>query len=333
MLVPYGGRSAGMQFQEAIAAALCELEANRCKRLGDLESAGQFKRQAHLCIQAIRPYLTGRELYHVKNRFPPTSLHGCDGYAQYSVYLLFASSVLGQAALFADDSIAERPAPAEQGGYLFELAPAFHKVFASCGGSYAELDADADPRYDSTGLGRILLKGVPYGVLPAMPFTATPNHKLTRGKAPAQPVAIGPAWEGGTAAAKPDAPWDTEIIRQTPQEVAWKCAGKYGEHTVIQEYALTPAALAIRCRVTGKDGKPVPFRFEFPVLSNDGALRPEWKLDGNVASYENIKLTASAPWQAGEEIANRNGLYRVLRFDSNAEGVAKVAAAVSPETH
>ena len=331
--VPYGGRSAGMQFQEAIAAALCELEANRCKRLGDLESAGQFKRQAHLCIQAIRPYLTGRELYHVKNRFPPTSLHGCDGYAQYSVYLLFASSVLGQAALFADDSIAERPAPAEQGGYLFVLAPAFHKVFASCGGSYAELDADADPRYDSTGLGRILLKGVPYGVLPAMPFTATPNHKLTRGKAPAQPVAIGPAWEGGTAAAKPDAPWDTEIIRQTPQEVAWKCAGKYGEHTVIQEYALTPAALAIRCRVTGKDGKPVPFRFEFPVLSNDGALRPEWKLDGNVASYENIKLTASAPWQAGEEIANRNGLYRVLRFDSNAEGVAEVAAAVSPETH
>ena len=331
--VPYGGRSAGMQFQEAIAAALCELEANRCKRLGDLESAGQFKRQAHLCIQAIRPYLTGRELYHVKNRFPPTSLHGCDGYAQYSVYLLFASSVLGQAALFADDSIAERPAPAEQGGYLFVLAPAFHKVFASCGGSYAELDADADPRHDSTGLGRILLKGVPYGVLPAMPFTATPNHKLTRGKAPAQPAAIGPAWEGGTAAAKPDAPWDTEIIRQTPQEVAWKCAGKYGEHTVIQEYALTPAALAIRCRVTGKDGKPVPFRFEFPVLSNDGALRPEWKLDGNVASYGNIKLTASAPWQAGEEIANRNGLYRVLRFDSNAEGVAEVAAAVSPETH
>ena len=113
--VPYGGRSAGMQFQEAIAAALCELEANRCKRLGDLESAGQFKRQAHLCIQAIRPYLTGRELYHVKNRFPPTSLHGCDGYAQYSVYLLFASSVLGQAALFADDSIAAPPCPGGTG--------------------------------------------------------------------------------------------------------------------------------------------------------------------------------------------------------------------------
>ena len=46
-----------------------------------------------------------------------------------------------------------------------------------------------------------------------------------------------------------------------------------------------------------------------------------------------LSLTASAPWQAGEEIANRNGLYRVLRFDSNAEGVAEVAAAVSPETH
>lgn len=329
--VPYGGRSAGMQFQEAIAAALCELEANRCKRLGDLESAGQFKRQAHLCIQAIRPYLTGRELYHVKNRFPPTSLHGCDGYAQYSVYLLFASSVLGQAALFADDSIAERPAPAEQGGYLFVLAPAFHKVFASCGGSYAELDADADLSYDSTGLGRILLKGIPCGVLPAMPFPAAPGYKLTYGKAPAQPVAVGPAWEGGTAAAKPDAPWNTEILRQTPREVAWKCTGKYGEHTVIQEYALTSAALVIRCRVTGKDGKPVPFCFEFPVLSDDGTLRPEWKLDGGTAAYENISLTASAPWRAGEEIANRNGIYRVLRFDSNPEGVAEVTAAVTPE--
>ncbi|WP_431213920.1 hypothetical protein ACQ86N_03245 [Puia sp. P3] len=144
-LAPFGGRSSQFNFQEGIIAALCELEAKRYKTT-DIQLAGAFRRQAHLSAQSIRRWVMDMQpLRHIKNGFPPGSLHGIDEYGKYSVYSLYCSSVLGLAALYADDSIEEAPCPSETGGYVLELSPAFHKVFASTASSQIEIDTEADP--------------------------------------------------------------------------------------------------------------------------------------------------------------------------------------------
>ena len=168
--VPYGGRSSQFCFQEAIVSALCELEARR-HRKSDPALAGAFKRQARLSALSMKRWMLEMTPWrHLKNGFPPEARHGLDTYGEYSVYSLLISSFLGLAALYADDTIEEAPCPSERGGFVFELSPAFHKVFANCGRTYVEIDTNADPRYDAGGLGRFTRDGVPLELGLGMPF-------------------------------------------------------------------------------------------------------------------------------------------------------------------
>ena len=104
------------------------------------------------------------------------SRHGCDSYGHYSVYSLYAASVLGVAALWADDSIAEKPCPSEKGFYSFAMTDSFYKVFGNAYGHALQFNFSNDFLNDSVGLGRILLKGAQYAVLPVMPFALTPKY-------------------------------------------------------------------------------------------------------------------------------------------------------------
>jgi hypothetical protein len=322
-VVPYGGRSGAQQFQEAIVAVLAELEAKRWSRCGHAELAGAFKRQAHLAAGALREWLLAAPPRHVKNRFAIDSLHGCDDYGNYSVYSLCAASVLGLAALFADDAVAERPTLAERGGVLLEIAPAFHKIIAGIGGHYAEIDLCADPAQEATGLGRVLLRNVPFGMLPAMSFSDHPKYKIAFGRAPEQPVAIGPCWAGGSAAATPEAALGVGDAVITADEVGWTTTGRYGDRIVIQRYTLNGDGLRIVCRVTTPTSAPVAFNFECPVLCDDGASRPHWEIDGATAACEHVRLIASGAWRDGDRIANRHGVYRNLHFRAD-DGVAEL---------
>src|SRR5690606_27499740 len=110
------GRSNSFHLQECILAALGEIEARRY-RTAQPALAGAFKRQAHLGVAAMERWLRARPHRHLKNMFPPESGHGCEGYAGYAVYSLFAASCLVLAAQFADETIPEAPMPAELGGY------------------------------------------------------------------------------------------------------------------------------------------------------------------------------------------------------------------------
>lgn len=194
---PYGGRSGGVNFQEAIIAALCELEARR-HRDTDPRLASAYKRQAHRSALSVRRWLLEMDPFrHLKNGFDPAANFGRDAYGHYSVYSLLAASFFGLAALFADDSIPEAPCPAEIGGYVFALPDAFHKLFATGGNTHVELDLRADAHYDATGLGRFTRTGVPLELGPGMPITATPAYLLPADLVAAQPLAIGPAWPSG----------------------------------------------------------------------------------------------------------------------------------------
>lgn len=85
----------------------------------------------------------------------------------------------------ADDSIFATVAPAEVGGFVFELAE-FRKIIANAGGLYVEIDTKADTNYHSTGFVRLHKTGVE-GVIG--PSDSLPS-RLT-------PLAVGIGWSDG----------------------------------------------------------------------------------------------------------------------------------------
>ncbi len=321
--VPYGGRSAQFNFQEAMTAALCELEARRYKS-SNPELAGAFKRQAHLGVEQTRLWLEESPIRHIKNRFPPETQHGCDPYGQYSVYSLLASSFLGLAALYADDSIEERPAPSELGGYVLEVSPAFHKVFASCQGSYVEIDTEADPHYDATGIGRVLLKGIPPPLPLAAPFPAHPKIIMAKGsEAPEQPMALGPEWDED---GKPKrlAEWGAgckrklNVIAKGKELVEFEIVYVKGPLRISERIAVDAKGVRIRCAAT-RDGKPLEgLRYIVPVLESDGKLKAESTMSDGKAetAFQGAKVSVEHNCGAGELrkelFANRNGVYKAL---------------------
>ena len=312
--VPFGGRSGEFHFREAIIAALCELEALRF-RTDDPVLAGRFRRQARRSASTVVPWIRDTPPRHIKNRFTPQTRHGCDTYGHYSVYSLFASSVFGLAALYADDSIPEAETFAEMGGFVFELRPAFHKVFANCGGNYAEIDTCADLHQDATGLGRILLRGVPHGLLPAMPFAPEKKYVVDP-SVPARSVAaaIGPRGLAAVSGRLPE--FNAEL--ESPEKVVWSLTWKLDAETVTQKYELTAAGLRINCSRTGPDDKALPLVFEIPVLHFNGTETARWTVRGRNAEGRlgegSVRITCSADLKKDGTavLSNRNGIYHLI---------------------
>lgn len=331
-LVPYGGRSSQFNFQEAIVSALCELEARRYAATNPA-LAGVFKRQARLSARAVRPWLLdAKPVRHIKNRFPPDTLHGCDTYGQYSVYSMLAASFFGLAALFADDAIAEQPTLAERGGYVAELSPPFHKVFAACGGAYVEIDTCADPDYDATGTGRILFAGLPPCLPLGQPFAVHPKYRIAEGRAfPALATALGPEWDRDGAVERL-ASWgdavesSVHVAEESPQGVAFEMTYHKGDQTVREAFRLADGAVAIAGRVE-RAGQPVSaFRYVVPVLVTDGEARATVELAPTTARVALSGEAVTISWDDDVratlrpgEFANRHGVYQALILETSGE--------------
>lgn len=323
---PYGGRSAAFHFREAAIAALCELEARRYK-VSNPALAGAFKRQAHLSVRCVGRWLDMEPLRHIKNGFDPALRHGIDVYGHYSVYTLLTASFLSLAAIYADDSTAEAPCPAEKGGFVFELSPAFHKVFANCRGSYLEFDLAADGRYDATGLGRFAVTGMPLELGLGMPFAGQEkaNFLMAEGThGPAGPVAIGPVWQQdgswvALAGLSEGLSHKLDVLSEKPEVVEFALEHAAGKMAVQQVYRLSEGQVVIRSAVK-RDGQPVErLRFVVPLLVSDGQQQSTIESQAGKASvhyrgclYE-ISFPASAVARMEDEVyVNRMGKYRSL---------------------
>jgi hypothetical protein len=319
--VPYGGRSSQFCFQEAIVTALCELEARRY-RAADPALAGAFKRQARLSARSVRRWIFDMTPWrHLKNGFPPEARHGIDRYGQYSVYSLLLSSFMGLAAIFADDTIEERPCPAELGGFVFEIQPAFHKLFANCGGTYLEIDTNADPHYDATGLGRFTRVGVPLELGPGMSFPARKENKSAMAKgqqAPPASVAIGPmakidgTWSslasgGGRAAVRVEAESPLKVAFSVAYGPDWRTAYDLGEGSVrigaewTGSKTAQSTALVVPLLVT--DGQSVS-----EIQEAKDEVRVRYLTSTFLIRFDpSLKATIEE-----DAYANRNGVYRSL---------------------
>jgi hypothetical protein len=275
--LPCGGRSAHHQWNEAQQAVTFETYARRFARRGDAAAAGAFKRAARLSIQSVARWVrpTG-ELWIVKNRVAPELRHGYESYSFHSQYNLLTAAMLALAWLRADDRIAERPCPADTGGYAFALQPAFHKAFAAAGGFYVEIDTGADLHYNPTGILRLHHRGMPPetlsdGVTPACEYSVPAR--------PTRALAIGPEWRdvdgrwvglASRGAADLDAT-EVRVVTQSAERVEvellyrGRLAG--GATGVRQTVSLSPTGVKVEHTV---EGDVSAVREIVPVLASDG---------------------------------------------------------------
>jgi len=319
--VPFGGRSSQFYFQEGIVSALCELAASHYKD-SDPRLAGAFKRQAHLSAMATKDGLlrSDGKLFHLKNRFTPETRHGCDLYGHYSVYSLFAGSVLGLAALYADDTIAEAPAPAEIGHFGFAVTGSFEKAFANANDNYLEFDLLPMPLHDACGLGRILLAGLPWGVLPVLPFAAEPHYVIAPDLPPNKfAAAVAPEWRNAKGeverlAEKTGAP--AGVFRTVDAQAGiFEAVYEHRGATVTYLAKLTaPGKLELTVTVSGDSADESML---LPILQFDGQNRPETQIlpDGLAVTLNHtmLAITGGAPQPDGTAV-NRTGLYQLYRF-------------------
>lgn len=165
--LPYGGRSHQFLHNEAWLAAIYEFEANRYFQEGNLTLAGQFKAAAQKSLADMEKWLNQTPITHIKNHFPPDSHFGCEDYAYFDKYMITSASFLYVGYLFCNENI--QPVEAPEKTELFFLSQDFHKAFLKNRNYFVEIDPEADPEYDCSGIGRIHYAGAPSALCLSVP--------------------------------------------------------------------------------------------------------------------------------------------------------------------
>lgn len=277
--LPTGGRSAHHQWNEAEQCVTYEIYAAKNKQAGDVEMAGVFKRAAHLALGSMKHWIRpSGELWIVKNRFDPAERHGYEGYSADSQYNLLpmAMLVIAYEHAGATEDIAEKPAPADVGGYVMQIDPFFHKIFANAGGTYVELDTAADPHYNATGLLRVHASGANPQLGPSDALTSDAIFEPK--EAPRTTAAIGVAWKDTTGRLRQLAEYSgKEITSATVRELEASPArvafavdydGYFaGPQQITEHYVITPSRVEMSPEVPGTTE---PLQITWPVLLDDG---------------------------------------------------------------
>jgi len=278
--LPAGGRSAHHQWNEAEQCVTYEIYGARALREGDAALASTYKRAAHLALASMRRWVRpSGEMQIVKNWVDPAQAHAFEGYSAHSQYNLLPMSMLAIAYEHAasTEAVEERPAPADVGGFAFEIEP-LHKIFANAGGTYVEIDTAADHHYDATGLIRVHVRGLSPQLGPSDSLVQSPAYRVPGDKSARITSGIGVSWRGadggwhrlGELGAAEIVKRELSNVQATPQRVAFNVTyeGKLnGPTRIIESYVLTPGRVELSTRLEGYEG---PLRMEWPVLADDG---------------------------------------------------------------
>jgi rhamnogalacturonyl hydrolase YesR len=330
--LPMGGRSAHHQWNEAEQALTYEIYAARAKREGDLKLASAFKRGAHLALKSMyRWQRPSGELFIVKNRVDPAKRHGFEGYSAHSQYNLLPMAMLCIAWEHAEktDDLPEGPAPADVGGFVFDIGEKLHKIFANAGGMYLEIDTNADLHYDATGLMRVHSNKIdpqlgPSDTLTQHSWPNLPGETSTT-------AAIGPEWIAPDGKPARLAEYGGAMvsgvtlmgIEESPRRVAFQVLyhGYFGGSPFVSErYVVTPDEVTVKTEIPGMRG---PTRFVWPVLSDNGSSSTRIAVHDKTVtvSFDGLNAqTFTAPGASDIHLSdvkypNRNGWARLATAD------------------
>ncbi|MBQ7051121.1 MAG: hypothetical protein IJN87_10905 [Firmicutes bacterium] len=312
----FGGRSNQFIHNEVVLAYYCELRATLLNKKGDQEKAGAFKAAAKKAAEACMHWLQEKPMSHIKNHFDPDLQFGCESYAYFNKYMITVASNVYLAYLVADDSIKSTTAPADIGGYVAETGEDFHKVFLNAGGYFAEIDCNADCRYDAGGLGRVHKQECDSRVCLSVPFPCDqPNYKLeTPNKHPLSICCYKNTADEFLCSAQ--SRMMHKMISKT--QGAEQCSAVFDcyleeEHLFTAEYTVSSAGVNIT--FDGADGILVPaFLFDGVKETEISAKRGQIvvKYCGSFCKY----TFDGEPEEYGI-FFNRNGRYRAYKVNTN----------------
>lgn len=336
--LPTGGRSAHHQWNEAEQAFTYEIYAAQFAEKGDKQIAGAFKRAARLALRSIGKWRKSfGDLWIVKNRYDSAQRFGYETYSFHSQYNLLTAAKLAAAYFHADDKIKELPAPSEIGGFVFELKPAFHKVFANAGGMYLEIETRADAAYNPTGLLRVHHPQVNPQLTVSDGVTPKPGYQLPT--KPTRALAIGAAWRDFSGNWHSLAEHDEKVLRDAEIKVLQentnrvefeiKYQGQFrgGATAVRQQFIVTPSRIEISETV---EGDIDAVRVYFPLFLTDGQNDTKIEVSDKKASvalssgeaqvYEILEENGSLTRLNISE-PSRNGMFDAACFEKSGRAI------------
>ena len=240
--------------------------------------AGQFRRAAMLSFQGIARWRRtdgewAGSYFVTKNHFDPRLRVGYQPASQYSNYNGSLMFHLAEAYNERTSEIAERPAPAETGGYAVEMDASFASAFANAGGIEMQVnlrgqqDVTHENRWTPLGVVRFARTGWDTRLGPADGALTVDDGGVT----------FAPAFfENGRWLRLADLPsryegvWSVEFVHPLLVRCAVDYRPKRGGSgpTFRNEFTLTPDGVFSVVRKTSPDA--VPWGVTWPLLENDG---------------------------------------------------------------
>ena len=321
--IPFGGRSNGFLHNEAHFAVVMEYEATRYAKEGNFEIAGAIKAAISLALDSVESWLDKRPIRHIKNYFPTETKFGCEDYAYFDEYMITTASFLYAACLICDDSIPI--GKKDESPYAFSLSSHFHKTFLSAGGYFLEFDTEADPHYDSSGLGRVHKTGAPSALCISTPCASHPNIVIDVEQPSDISLAAGYV-ENGNAVFATGADTIYKVQKLSSDE---KCASAEivtefkGGIKLTSTYAV--CANGVEITVTGA----IENAFMLPVFVFDGQNEPSVTLDKHqlCVSYGGYTCRYTTNGEIADMDmlgANRNGHYKAFSASSKDKLTVKI---------
>jgi hypothetical protein len=228
----------------------------------------------------------------VKNRVDPEQRFGYESYSSHSQYNLLPMAMLAIAYEHAEktEDVKEQPAPCEVGGFVINIRPTFHKVFANAGGMYVEIETGADHHYNATGLIRVHKKGFNPQLGPSDSLTTELVYEVP--KEPRTNAAIGVGWRDANGKWRRLAEYETDKISNIelndvhaePSKVTFTLIynGYFsGPSKVIEHYTITPTRVELKTELPNYTG---PVQMAWPVLDDIGDAKTSISVNGTTVS-------------------------------------------------
>jgi len=320
--LPTGFRSSHHIWNEAEQCVVFEIFASQYAKNGEREKAGAFKRAAMLSLESINSWLRpDGSGYIVKNKYPIEARHGYEVYSVHACYNMMATSMLAQAWQFSDDTIEEKPAPADLGGYVLPVIVPFHKIFASAGQTYLEYDTRGDQLYNPTGILRIHIRG-------SHPQLGPSDGCAEKYSGKGISMATGPSWQNrdglwsSLAESKSENPV-VEILKQSNNlaqfKVMYIIKGKNNkELTVLENIKVERGKITVEDELTGD---VVKMRVTWPMLTFNGESQTiielinssaVLELEGKKIKFQLIEPKGIYLKKSGIQYGHRNGIVEPL---------------------
>jgi hypothetical protein len=291
---------------------------------GKQAEAGAFKRAAHLALSSIKRWIkpdgTG---FVVKNRYPIEAHHGYERYSAQSQYNLLACWLMAVAYLYSDNSVQEKPCPADIGGFALPIVEDYHKVFANVGGTYVEYETWGDLHYNPTGLIRCHVKGSNPQIGPS-DGVVHQFDKKTKEDLGGENMCVGPAWQDGEGNWHRLADYDTQtppevkVLEESPERVKFSLvySGDFdGVSSITETFTIDREGVDVEDSIAGDGVKQM--RIYYPMLVFDGTEEAKVRMDGNRVDLSlwdgSIAFTLLEPQntklqRTGKQLDYRNGM-------------------------